>query len=376
MHVGSLDSPRRRLLLTNTSQAAYVNPGHLLFVRDGVLLAQRFDTSALRLTGGTKLIADRIGSNHWSRMAMFSVSPNGVLAFRAPIEFDLGWFDRAGRKIGTLGAVGPSLSPALSPDGSRLAVARFNPSTNTRSIWVFELDRDVASRVSLGPWDTSPVWSPDGLRLAYASERNDDIAIYQKAANGSGQESLLESPGGYPLDWSSDGRFLFVVRQSEFPDSHLLPLVGEDRSPRGFSKVPFNELQQTFSPDGRWLAYSSDESGRREVYIRSYPDGGWKWQVSTAGGVEPRWRGDGQELFFIAADQNLMAVPLRTSASLHISTPMVLFKTHTEGSAGLEIFGRQYVVTSDGKRFLINQPRLDATEAPIAVNMNWTSLLP
>ena len=378
VYLGSLDSATVIPLLNADSQAIYTAPGYLLFLREEGLYAQRFDTRRRQLAGEPQRIIERVGFNPGGLRGMFSVSDSGVLAYRPPQENELIWFDRTGEPLKALGPAPGDRNPALSPDGRRIAVDRFEPSTRTRNIWILELDRGVASRLTSGRWDIAPVWSPDGTRVAFASDRQGKLAIFEKsAAGGPDERMLVEAPVDSVVDWSRDGRFLFFTEPSLVrPDVAVLRLVTDGKRER-FIDTPFNERTPRLSPDGRWLAYSSDETGRAEVYVTSFPGRQERWRVSSAGGVEPVWRADGKELFYIAADQKLMAASVRTGESFRIlETPAGLFQTRTESSGQLGIMGRnQYVVSPDGQRFLIRQVPPDAPLPPITIVVDWTATL-
>jgi eukaryotic-like serine/threonine-protein kinase len=304
VYLGSLESAAIVPLLNADSQAIYTAPGYLVFLRDGVLYAQRFDPKLRRLAAEPRRIAEGVGSNPNGLRGMFSVSDGGVLAYRPLQETELIWFDRIGNPLRVLATASRDQDPALSPDVSRIAVDRFDPSTKTRNIWILELDRGVASRLTNGRWDIAPVWSPDGTRVAFTSDREGRLAIFDKPVAGASDERMLvEAPVASAVDWSRDGRFLFYTEPSFVrPNIAVLRLV-TDREREQLIETPFSERTPRLSPDGRWLAYSSDETGRAEVYVSSFPRQQEKRRVSSSGGVEPVWRADGKELFYIAADQ-------------------------------------------------------------------------
>jgi len=301
--VGSLDGKETKRLLATTLNAAYAPPGFLLFLRNETLMAQPFDSKELQLTGEPFPVAERVAFNPGLGRGAFSVSENGMLAYRSgsgQINQPL-WFDRGGKQIGSLGAAGLYLTLWLSPDETRAAVDRSDPQTGTNDIWLFDLLRGIPSRFTTDPAnDSNPLWSPDGSRIVFTSNREGVRSLYQKIASGAGNEEVLlkSSEEKVPDDWSLDG--LFIVYQTLNSktkwDLWVLPMSGE-RQPFPFLQTDFNEQEAQFSPDGKWMAYTSDESGAPEVYVQTFPASGGRWRVSTGGGSQPKWRRDGRELF-------------------------------------------------------------------------------
>lgn len=261
------------------------------------------------------------------------------------------------------------LNPKLSLDGKRVAVEQVT--TNNRDIWILEVERGVASRFTFDPAEEfDPLWSPDGKQISFVSKGS----LYQKASSGAGTEEILlkDGVGTTAHDWSSDGRFI-TYRPTQGGDIWVLPLAGE-RKPFPFVQSEFNEVQSQISPDGKWLAYLSSESGRYEVYVQSFPKPAGKWQVSTNGGVYPRWRRDGKELFYLAPDQKLMAAAIRGDGTLEVGAPQALFETRTVlGASTGAHFLQQYDVAPDGQRFLMNVGREGPAASPITVVLNWTA---
>jgi Tol biopolymer transport system component len=376
VYVGSLAAQEARSVLKSELRAAYAS-GYLLFVRQGTLMAQRFDLNRLQLAGEPASIAQEVAYNPANGRNTFSVSDNGVLAYRTGgvggvPTIELVWFDRTGKRIGSAGEPGLYLRPALSLDGKRLAVERRDPQTGTDDIWLVDLARSTLLRFTFGPFNqTHPVWSPDGNQIVFASDRDGASNLYRKASTGAGNEELLlaSDAAKYSTDWSPDGRFIAYENQDPKTGSDLwlLPLFG-NRKPIPFLRTDFNEGQGQFSPDGRWMAYSSDESGRREVYVRAFPASGGKWQISTAGGSFPRWRRDGKELFYLAADRKLMAVPVNADSAIETGQAQALFEPRI---LGIPIV--PYSVSGDGQRFLVTIPAEEASSSPITVVLNWTA---
>jgi serine/threonine protein kinase/Tol biopolymer transport system component len=375
IYVGSLDSPSTQRLLPIASQAAYAPPGYLLYVRDGTLLAQPFDVERLELSGEAFSVAEPIAFNPGGGNAAFSVTSNGLLAYRtgsSTANSQLAWFDRSGRQLRTIGPPANYLNPTLSPDGRRVAVEQF--ASGSRDIWIVESESGVSSRLTFDPApEFGPIWSPDGRFVIFTRKNNG----YQKSSSGAGaEEVLLQNAVGTTIwDGSSDGRFL-VYRPMHATDIWAAPLGG-DRTPFGLLQTEFNEINAQISPQGTWIAYLSNESGRYEVYVQSFPKPGGKWQITTSGGVQPRWSRNGKELFYIALDGTLMAVPVRGTESFEVGTPQPLFVTRTvEGPTTAPNLLQQYDVSPDGQRFLMNVPTGGAAASPtVTVVANWLAAL-
>ena len=380
IYLGQLGSKETRRLMTETSSIAYAAPaageriGHLLFLRQSTLMAQPFDAARLELKDEALPVAEQVGIAANVFFGAFSASQNGALAYRAGGgDRRLAvWFDRDGKRLDTVGEPASYGWLAISPDQQRVvrSIASLN---QTQDLWMHDLARGAISRFTFGPGtNTNPVWSPDGSRIAFASNRRGPIDIYQKTASGGGKDELLlkaDAPSR-PTDWSSDGRFLaFMSYKKSSWDLWLLPLEG-DRKPVPFLETEFDEEDGHFSPDGRWMAYASNENGSYQVYVQPLPPTGAKYQISTAGGRRPRWRRDGKELYYIAADEKLVAVAMRaTAAGFEAGIPQPLFDTRIAG-APLQ-FGSAYEASRDGRRFLINVPAEESTEVPITVVLNW-----
>jgi serine/threonine protein kinase len=384
VYVASLDSSDRVRLFKSDSHVTYAPPGFLMYMLGNVLVAQPFESGALRVTSDSIPIANPVERNPESRRGAFSVSQTGVLAYRPIGDTELVWFDRSGRRLEKVGQSGRYSNPALSPDNKQIAIARLDPETGAQDIWLLELTRGVASRFTFDPApDDMPLWSADGRRIVFRSRRGATWAFYQKASNGTGPEEMMldgfGTPNTTPLSWSPDGRFLVYTAGADpaGPRNNLwlLPWFG-DRKPLPLLPTPFDEPQGQASPDGRWMAYVSNKSGSNEVYVRPFPSGEGEWQISIKGGSEPTWRGDGKELFYLDANQDLMAVTIKTGSSPGAGPPTRLFQTAMSSRFINTAYTRnQYAVTGDGQRFLINQGAAAGAGLPITVVLNWPAAL-
>jgi Tol biopolymer transport system component len=375
IRVGALDSAET-IRLVQVESAVQHASGHLLFVRSGTLMAQPFDVSALKMTGEAFPLAEHV-SAEGSRYASFSASENGVVAYGHGLSqptSQLTWRDRSGRVLGSVGEPGTYVDIALSPDDRHVAVTL--PSADDRDVWVIDAQRGTTSRLTFAPGlDTSPVWSPDGSRVIYESTRDGRVVLRQKnAANTSSDEVVLGGDGDVyiPTDWSADGRFLLYTRvtSQNAIGVWVLPLFG-DKKPFPFVATKGSERGGVFSPDGRWIAYQSNETGIFEVYIQPFPPTGGKYQISRNGGAVPLWRRDGKELFFLGqGEPGLMAVTIDiTKQQLEPGIPQQLFATNIVGA------GRPYGVARDGQRFLINGNAERANVDPITVVVNWLAAI-
>jgi Tol biopolymer transport system component len=383
IYVGALDSKETKRLLQVHSSVAYAPPGYLLFARDTTLMAQAFDLDRLELKGDAFPVAEQVVRNPVNGRVMFSVSENGVLALRtgALALNQLIWFDRAGKQLSALTAPGTYSAPALSPDQKKVAVSRYDyQAVSAFDIWLIDVERGAEIRFTTDPaGDGDPTWSPDADRVAFVSNRNGLGNLYQKSSGGTGtEESLVASKEGkYHPDWSPDGRFILYgqVNPTTNLDLFLLPLSGE-RKPEPFLQTNFIEGQGRFSPDGRWVAYLSNETGQFEVYVQSFPAKGDKIPISRGGGAQPRWRGDGRELYYYTPDRKLMAVEVNGEGSaFKVGSARALFEIRVSGAGVDRGFpgSGYYTAARDGKHFLV----VGTPEAPepqqIVIVLNWTA---
>ena len=367
-YVGSVDGTESKLLSHELYGSTRFVGGYLLFVRSGSLVAQPFDSGRMQFTGEPIPIAPRdvetekvfLGGN-------FSVSQEGTLVYlsRKASLSRFEWFDRSGKELGPIGVSG-AYEPRLSPDGRYVAYSNDPAFDGNRSVWTFDLLRKTATRLTDGDRDGFPVWSPDGKQFLYGGSRGDGFSLYVRATNGSGNEQLL-TKGIFlpPTDWSHDGQTILYMNVS-----HGLPrLYSRSVNSSGTVREVTSGAEGMFSPDGHWLAYT-DNPG--DIFVQSFSSPGGKTQISTNGGAQPRWRGDGKEIFYIAHDKKLMAVPVRPGIKFIADAPHVLFQTRITG-ARFSYF--QYDVTSNGQRFLINSLPPDNTAPPLILVTNWNAQL-
>lgn len=388
VYAGSVDSQDNKLILNTDLLAAYAPParggatGHLLFIRDRALVAQSFDVEKLQLSGEPVVIAENLltypGEGGPTAFASFSVSANGHLCYLSgdPSQDQMEWFDRSGKSLGLFGSAGRYYEPGLSPDGKKIAAGRAD--SDAGDIWIFDVARGTTTRFTFDlAADVSPVWSPDGSRIAFASVRKGHFGIYQKTSSGAGEEELLLQTdfNTFPTSWSPDGRFILYETEDSKNryDLFVLPMSGGEK-PFPYLKTQFNETHSQFSPDGRWVAYVSDESGRPEVYVQSFPTAGGKWQISTGGGDQPQWRRDGKELFYLAADKKLMAVSIKTDTTVEAGTPVPLFVTRGKPT-GQTDDKNSYFAVPDGQRFLVINLLHEGNKRPITIALNWSANL-
>jgi hypothetical protein len=379
IYLTRVDGKERKRLVSARQAGAYAPPapgsenGHLLFLREGTLMAQPLDPRRFEPIGDPLPVAEQVGSI--LAMGFFSVSANGVLAYRSATAGGIArlvWFDREGKSLGTVGPPGGYTGGlALSPDGNRVAVDQTDQ-TGNHDIWLLDTARGVPTRFTFDARPAGAVavgvgaWSPDGSRLVFADNRAGNFGIYQKDSSGSGNEELLlKTPtAGLPMrpwDWSPDGRHLLygVLDPATGADLWVLPApTGNpaERKPIPYLQTRSNELQGQFSPDGHWIVYVSGEGpSKTQIYVQSFPVGTGKFQISTGdGGREPRWRRDGKELFYIATDGKLMAVEVKTAPRFEAGVPKALFDSRILGGGGpaaRALF--RYDVAADGKRFLV-----------------------
>ena len=384
IYVGTLDQNQPGTLVVSAGSSAKYAQGHLVFVRQGTLLAQPFDPVRLTVSGQAKPLVEQVqvtGAASTGVAGGFSVSQTGVLTYQTGliVRSQLAWFNRDGISIGTLGDAVDNSDVELSPDGTRVAVSIMDPPLGTRDIWIFDVARGLRERFTFDPGeDFGPNWSqPDASRIVFSSRRGGSIHLYEKPTQGGTEQLLLaDELGKFNPRVSPDGKYLVYVGGGGIisrSDLWVLPLFG-DRKAFPFFDTSFIETHGQFSPDGRWLAYTSNESGQYEVYVTSFPGKSGKWRVSTAGGGWPRWNRNGKEIFYLAPNNDLIAVPLRTDAAqITLGAGHRLFAMRPRPSPRLDAY--QYAVTADGQRFLVNTFVDEPTSSALTLILDWPQTL-
>ena len=369
-----------RKLLDVSSLVRLAPPDHLLYVREDSLLAQPFDFDSAELTGEAVPLAEELGASS-TGLSDFSASNDGTLVYRSgwTAERRLVWTDRNGRELGDADQPAVYRETALSPDGMRLAMTIEDSQSDNRDIWVRDLERGVTSRFTFDPGrDSAPVWSPDGTRIVFSSNRDGgSYGLFVKDATGGGQAEEVPNsgPSGVPCDWSRDGRWMaFHANQEDTGwDLWVLAMDGEEAgTATPFVQGRFTEVLPRFSPDGRWIAYISNESGRMEVYVQPFPGPGGKWQISTDGGREPQWSDDGREIRYVSPGGVLMSAAVTTGSAFTAATPRELFDVRLQPI----VVRNRWLATPDGERFLFLQPQGSNRSLPMTVVLDWAEALP
>ena len=389
VYVGSIGGGSAKRLANADAAAVVSYSGFLLFPRQGTLFAQAFDFKRQELSGNPFPVAEQVAFGALTNAPGFSAA-SGIVAYRTGsgrsgvllagggLARQLTWLDRSGKSVGVVGAPDAAglTDVELSPDGERVAVYR--TVNGNQDVWLIDAARGVPKRFTFDPLlDSFPLWSPDGNRIAFQSVRRGVQNLYWKLSSGAGTDDLLleTDQNKAPTDWSSDGRFLLfrsLDPQTGF-DLWVLPVSG-DKKPFPFLKSASEEREGQFSPDSKWIAYQSNESGRSEIYVQPFPGTGGKFQISANGGAQPRWNKNGKEIFYVSLDSKMMSAPVKLSPdgqSLETGTPAVLFPVRIAGGPLSGIFRQQYAVSSDGQRFLVNLAAAEGAASPITLIYNW-----
>ena len=366
LYVGSLDSDERTRIGDIRSRAIYAESGRLLFTRNRTLMAQPFDPVALELSGDATVVGGRVASAiNLFGQATFSVSEGGVLAYRRVPLLQFAWFDRSGQRLGSLGAPGEYSSLDLSPDGQYVVYEQLDPEMHTGDIWMLDVVRGTPTRLTTDPgWDWMPTWSPDGRAIIFGR----DGRIYRIAPDGDESEELFDvGRVGTEAALSGDGRYLVYAAGQ---DLWAWPVSG-DAEPIRVVDRDGEEVNPRVSPDGRWVAYQSNQSGSAEVYIELFPQGGGRVPVSAGGGTQPLWRGDGRELYYVDPGGRLMAASLSGAEQPEVASTQVLADAKIISTSNRRF---HFSPTADGERFLVTTVE-DGESASITVVLNWTSQL-
>jgi serine/threonine protein kinase len=371
--LGSLDGGEKTPLLQSRSNVTYAG-GFLLTLREQSLVALAFNPDRPRFVGAPIPIADDVGSNANTANGIFSASADGTIAFQQAADTPISrleWLDRQGKPIATVADPGNLEDPALSPDERYVSTASIDPHSGSQNIWIHDLTSATSRRFTYLPtYDHYPVWSPDGRQIAFDSSRTGHLAIYAKTVGGDERLLYQSKATAQPTGWSPDGSLLVFQTLSPETKWDLWILNTRSGEARPLLHAAANEKYGQVSPDGRWILYTSDESGRSEIYATRFPDATGRWQVSSDGGSQPRWRADGRELFYLSLDRRVFATSVEQSAADFVAgRPQSLFQTAARMSGE-----RSYDVSSDGRRFLVNTTLLNQPSAPIMVVLHHPAL--
>ena len=379
-YAASVDGGEPKLIVHCDSNAIYAAPGYLFLIREHTLMAQRFDAAALALTGDAIPLAEQVLINSQSSLSMFSVSQNGVLTYHAGTEATgsskLLWFDRTGKQIAQTGAMDNYYEARISPDGKKVVATVASGPVN--NIWVFDVARGIKTRLTFDSnFNVQPAWSFDGKAVAFLSVRAEKAHLYEAPADGTGKEAPLvvdDAGENYP-SFSLDGRYLifgrFTMTAGSRQEIWAVPLFGVRKPFPILQNQQSNVSLPALSPDAKWLAYVSAESGQPQVYVVPFPHGAGKWQISTSGGSSPLWRGDGRELFYMSSDNKIMSAEITESGSGPvIGSVHALFQANPNTELPMS-----YDVTADGRRFLITTAATPQTAEPMTLVVNWPALL-
>jgi Tol biopolymer transport system component len=378
VNLGELGSLEHKTVLEGGSAAIFARTpdgdGYLIFAKGNTLMGQRFDESAGKVLGEAVTIADNVGgSGNLGMMPNVAASATGLLVYSSASgsagSARFTWFDRNGKKLSDLPPEVSGSQPTISPDEKLLAAVRDDPVRRSPDIWITDLVRGVPSRLTFGPLDVqNPVWSSDSKQVAFHTHgAKGQGEIHRKDATGAGTENTVAESLAGVLDWSPDGRYLLIAADGSLL---LQPTAGGPTVEvmKGTGMFANNTGQARFSRDGKYIAYASSESGQFEIYVTPVPPAKGKWQVSSKGGYQPSWRRDNKEIYYIAPDQNLMAVDVKSGEAFQPGTSQALFRT---SSAYTLVTRNTYDVSGDGQKFLFPMPSAEERVTPLTVVMNW-----
>lgn len=376
IQLASLDGGAPRTLF-DAETGPIVAGGHYLYIRDlpvSRLMAQAFNPSTFEPEGRPVVVTDDNIDFQWymgdpkaSASATVLIYTTGKLT-----TSQLTWFNRAGRPLGTVGDPGVYYDPAISPDGTTLAIERADTERGASDLWTIDLARNAPSRLTSAPgFESVAAWTADGRRIIYGADPGAGPKMWMKNASGTGAEEALLPHRAYPMDVSPDGKLVLYLIVGSTTQRDIWVYDFEHKTSSPVLDSPFEESSAKFSPDGKWIAYVSDETQKPQVYIRSFPDGATKIRVSTAGGDEPEWRRDGHELFYLAPDSTLMAVGVRENGNtVSVDVPQPLFLTNVERA---RVIRNNYTASPDGQRFLVMSPIVHPSASPLVGILNWAA---
>jgi eukaryotic-like serine/threonine-protein kinase len=372
--VQTVGTGQRRDLIQGGTQPRYAPSGHLVYAQGGNLMAAPFDARKLEVTGAACPVVPSVFQSMISGAAEYDFSATGSLVYVSgnihAAQHILVWVSRNGVEQPLAAPAHSYVAPRVSPNGRQVAVGIQEGDTD--QVWLYDFSRETMTRFTFeGSVNSSPTWTPDGKRIAFTSTKDGALSIFWQRADGSGGLEKLSTSENtrVPMSWSPDGKLLAFLEVDQTTGYDIGVLRMGDRSAQPFLRTPFSEAVPRFSPDGRWLAYLSNESGRYEIYVQPYPGPGGKWQISTEGGTEPVWNPDGRELFYRSGDK-MMAVDITTQPSFSAGKPRVLFEGRYEPAP---LTNPNYDVSRDGQRFLMLKPAGQADEAATQINvvLNW-----
>ncbi|MCZ6695816.1 MAG: protein kinase [Acidobacteria bacterium] len=376
--LGSFDESEPRVLLENSTNATYVEPGYIVFGRAGDLLARRFDVDTMKFLGEpVPVTTEKLSFWEPKNFVVFAASDDGTIVYlpESARESELRWFARSGQSLGAIGKPGHHSDPRLSYDGARVVFVRGRPQTGRQDVWINDLEYGREMRLTHRSGEYGqPRWSRDGSRVAFVCKLKSVQDLCIKTVGEAGDVDLLYASGHWNTAGSfmPDGKAFLFTEQDPETGEDIWILHEDEEKPRLLVQTPFEEFDAEVSPDGRWFLYVSNETGRSEVYVRETKEVSQQWQLSVDGGAQPRWRGDGREVYFIAADGRIMAVPIRAESTFRAGSPQALFELPETPEDPTLLFED---VTADGQKFLINLPVERRTSIDFRAILNWRSML-
>ena len=371
VYVGSLDSKEYQLVMNTEGPALYAAPGYLLYLRERTIMAQHLDLKTFKVTGEPVVVARDPQFLPRILRVTYSAVDTGALLFQKGGNVSLSrliWFSREGKELGTIGEPQVYANPKITSNGQQVVVDQTDTESQNTDIWTYDVQRGEAKRLTFDPaLDATPVWSPDESKVVFTSSRGTAFNLFLKEANGAQEEKAIceTEMDKYPNSWSRDGKYILYQEGLE-----LMYLTVPEMKSTPFLKGPATLKDAQFSPDGKWVAYDSNETGKWEVYVTSFPEARGKWQVSHGGGEQSRWRGDGKELFYLSPDAKIMAVPVKSGEGFDPGVPVALFQTNPKETLATS---EQYIYDVDpsGQRVLVNTLVKGGDVQPMTVVLHW-----